>query len=217
MDSTCDEFFELKKTFHYSIYLSNSCQVSLLVMLLLTSQSMISLLSKSKTVLRNSTIANSLLFHLVRSQNSGSGDGSRDVIEIFILVGCCILVSESESDPFFTNCEISDCEHDGIVFVNRSAGTMIDCSIFNNRLAGITCTSKSKPVFRSCQIYNGRDVGVLLLDRSEAYFKNCQIYSNKLAGIEIKNGANPTVTNSVIRDGETGGIYFNTKGNGFFR
>ena len=103
------------------------------------------------------------------------------------------------------------------MFVNRSAGTMIDCSIFNNRLAGITCTSKSKPVFRNCQIYNGRDVGVLLLDRSEAYFKNCQIYSNKLAGIEIKNGANPTVTNSVIRDGETGGIYFNTKGNGFFR
>ena len=211
MNFEIEIFSSSKKTFHYLIYLSNSCQVSLLVTLL-TNQSMISLFSKLKTVLPNSIIVNSLLFHQVKFDKQGSADRST-----CFSVGCCILVNESESDPFFTNCEISDCEHDGIVFVNRSAGTMIECSIFNNRLAGITCTSKSKPVFRNCQIYNGRDVGVLLLDRSEAYFKNCQIYSNKLAGIEIKNGANPTVTNSVIRDGETGGIYFNTKGNGFFR
>jgi len=123
----------------------------------------------------------------------------------------------------------------GIVFQNKSGGMVERCHISNNKNAGIICTSGSKPIFRKCSIYNGRDVGALLIDKSEPYFKvittliipsgrpsytnivcieECDFYSNKCSGIEIKENSNPTIISSIIRDGQTGGVWFNSNGKG---
>jgi parallel beta-helix repeat protein len=134
-----------------------------------------------------------------------------------ILRGCdvtcdssaCIGVHNVSARPYILDCVIHDGNQTGLFFYEKGGGTVEDCQIYGNKLAGIEIREEAAPTVRRCNIHSGKAGGVYIHKNGFGLIEDCQIHGNALAGMQIKAGANPTVRRCHLFDGKEGGFFIN--------
>ncbi len=125
----------------------------------------------------------------------------------------CIEIHGSEAEGIVSSCKIHDGKEAGVFVVVDGTGTIKDCDIFGNALAGIVIGIGGNSLVQNCKIHDGKEAGVVVFENGTGTIKDCDIFGNALAGIEIREGGNLLVQNCKIHSGKSSGI-FATNGKG---
>ena len=118
----------------------------------------------------------------------------------------CIAIHGAVARITADKCKIHDGKDGGVIFYERSEGTLTDCDIFNNSPAGIMISEHSNPVIKNCTIRDGPEYGIYIYDNGYGTIENCKINNNKAAGIRIKEKSNPNILNCDVKNSKKYGI-----------
>jgi parallel beta-helix repeat protein len=128
----------------------------------------------------------------------------------------CVGIHSSAADPLLRGCKIHDGKSTGLFIYDLARGTIEDCEVFGNGLAGISISQGSDPTIRRCKVCNGKGSGLFVYEQGKGTIEDCDIADNTLPGIEVKLGGQPLVRACKVRDGQQSGIYVHTQGKGTF-
>lgn len=126
----------------------------------------------------------------------------------------CISIHGSTANPIIRNCVIHDGKESGIYVYKNGRGTVENCDIFSNTLAGVAIKDSANPIIRSCKIHDGKQGGVLIYKKGKGIVENCDIFSNTYSGVEIRESANPLIRQSKIYNGKRVGVLVQDNGQG---
>ncbi len=136
----------------------------------------------------------------------GSAGGSYYTVDIpqgrLELEGCvitsdalaCVAIHGEAADPVLRRCTIRDGSASGVLVYERARGTIEDCDIAANALAGVEIAQESAPVIRGCTVRNGRAGGIVLYEGGQGTIEDCDIAANALTGVKTR-----TQGNAVLR------------------
>ncbi len=119
----------------------------------------------------------------------------------------CVGVHGPGADPVLRRCTIHDGNEVGLFFSDKARGTVEDCDVYGNALAGVEIKQGAAPLIRRCKVHDGKTGGVLISERAAGVVEDCDVYGNALAGVEVKDGATPLIRRCKIHHGKTGGLY----------
>ncbi len=157
---------------------------------------------------------------------SGSAGGGYYAVDIpqgrLELEGCvitsdalaCVAIHGETADPVLRRCTIRDGAASGVLVYERARGTIEDCDIAANALAGVEIAQESAPVIRRCTVRDGRAGGIVLYEGGRGTVEDCAIVGNARAGIEIRQGSDPLIQRCAIHGGKTGGVVIRARGRG---
>ena len=97
----------------------------------------------------------------------------------------CVAIHGSERRPVLRRCQIHDGKGSGVFVHHGGAGTLEDCAIVNNALAGVEIGKDGNPTVRRCTVMDGRGPGVYVSLGGCGTFEACVVSGNGGAGIEI--------------------------------
>jgi F-box protein 11 len=117
-----------------------------------------------------------------------------------------IVVSGTSSVPEFKNVRVHDCMLNGILFMNKSQGVVVDSDVYGNQWAGIRSEGDSNPIIRHSRIHGGKMAGILL-DNGAATVEECEIFENEYAGVHARNGSSVSVRQTKSFKNKGNGIY----------
>jgi len=152
----------------------------------------------------------------VRAVGSGDTSGAvwvqrgRVVIEgcdLTSAIGTVVYISGKDSSPVIRDCSIRDGKGSGVFVFEQGQGTIEQCVISWNALAGVAIKTGGNPVVRDCEIRDGQSAGVYVQEQGQGTIEQCVISGNALAGVAISEGGNPVVRDCKIRDGKRSGVY----------
>ncbi len=127
----------------------------------------------------------------------------------------CVVIHSAAANPVIWRCQIHS-KGIGILFYNRSRGTVEECDIFNNTQAGIAIRLGGNPTIRRCTIHHNTQDGIYVDEKGLGTVEECEISANTRAGIEIKRGSTPFIRGCKIYDQTKGyGIYVCDRGEGY--
>lgn len=128
----------------------------------------------------------------------------------------CIGVYGSMTNPVIQRCAIHTSNQVGVLFYENAQGTIKDCDVYGNALAGVEIREGANPIVQGCKIYDGRASGLFIHTNAQGTIEGCDIYGNVFAGMEVKAGGNPTVRNSNFYNGKEGGVLIQENGSGLY-
>ena len=123
-------------------------------------------------------------------------------------------IHSAAADPVIRRCVIHDSGQCGIYCYEGARGTIEECEIRANSLAGIEIKEGANMTVTGCELYDGEQVGILVGEDGLGTIVDCNIHNNKLSSIEIKLNANPTIRRCHIHGGHQVGVYFREKSQG---
>ena len=126
----------------------------------------------------------------------------------------CVAIHNSTAKPIIRRCKIHDGKKAGVFVWDNGQGTVEDCDIFGNTLAGVAIKTGGNPVIRRCKIHDGKQTGVIVWDNGQGTVEDCDIFGNTLAGVAIKTGGNPVIRRCKIHDGKQTGVIVWDNGQG---
>ncbi len=153
----------------------------------------------------------------LRSTSSFDGKGVYTVFcaEGRLLIEYCDIASDSLSAiavngpgtvPTIRGCNIHDSTQAGIFFYDGAQGTVENCEIAGNGLAGIQIKSGANPVVRQCKIRQSKGSGIFVNENGLGTIESCDISQNALAGISIALNGNPAVRDCTIANNRQYGV-----------
>ena len=89
---------------------------------------------------------------------------------------------------------------------DHGRGTLRDCDIVGNALAGILLRTGGDPAVQGCGIRDGKTCGILVEEGGRGTVENCQLIANALAGAQFVSGGNAILRRCHIQGGGTVGI-----------
>jgi len=137
-----------------------------------------------------------------RGGSMGSAGGGYYAVDIpqgrLELEGCvitsdalaCVAIHGETADPVLRRCTIRDGAASGVLVYERARGTIEDCDIAANALAGVEIAQESAPVIRRCTVRDGRAGGIVLYEGGQGTIEDCDIAANALAGVETRAQGN---------------------------
>ncbi|MFO7976476.1 MAG: right-handed parallel beta-helix repeat-containing protein [Candidatus Hydrogenedentota bacterium] len=117
-----------------------------------------------------------------------------------------VAVTGAKTVPTFRGCNIHDSTQAGIFFYNGARGTVENCEIAGNGLAGIQIKSGANPNIRQCKIRQSKGSGIFANENGVGAIESCDISENALAGVSIATGGNPTVRDCTIANNRRYGV-----------
>ncbi|MGH2367708.1 MAG: right-handed parallel beta-helix repeat-containing protein, partial [Chloroflexota bacterium] len=105
----------------------------------------------------------------------------------------CIAIRGQTANPVLRRCLIHDGKGSGVFVHHGGMGTLEDCAIFGNALAGVEIGTGGNPTLRRCQIMDGKQAGVYVSLGGAGTFEDCAISGNTGAGVEIGWQGNPVL------------------------
>jgi hypothetical protein len=87
--------------------------------------------------------------------------------------------------PVLRRCQIRDGKGSGVFVHEGGTGTLEDCAVVGNALAGIEVGRDGNPTLRRCVILDGRGPGVYVSLGGAGTFEDCAVSGNGGAGVEI--------------------------------
>jgi hypothetical protein len=97
----------------------------------------------------------------------------------------CVAIHGSGARPVLRRCQIHDGKGSGVFVHHGGAGTLEDCAIVNNALAGVEIGNDGNPTVRRCMVMDGRGPGVYVSLGGGGTFEACVVSGNGGAGVEI--------------------------------
>jgi hypothetical protein len=97
----------------------------------------------------------------------------------------CVAIHGSGARPVLRRCQIHDGKGSGVFVHHGGAGTLEDCAIVNNALAGVEIGKDGNPTVRRCTVMDGRGPGVYVSLGGCGTFEACVVSGNGGAGVEI--------------------------------
>ena len=110
----------------------------------------------------------------------------------------CIAIHGETANPSIRNCQIHDGKQSGVYVHNKGQGTVENCEIFSNSLAGIEIKEEGNPTIRNCQIHDGKQSGVYVYNKGQGTVENCEIFANTYSQIDIKKYCKIQVIQSKV-------------------
>ncbi|MGB0387600.1 MAG: right-handed parallel beta-helix repeat-containing protein [Ardenticatenaceae bacterium] len=126
----------------------------------------------------------------------------------------CVAIHGSTANPVIRRCKIHHGKASGVFVYQKGQGTVEDCEIFGNALAGVSITEGGNPLIRRCKIHSCKLRGVHVYQKGQGTVEDCEIFGNASSGVEIKEGGNPLIQHCKIHDGKASGVYVHLKGQG---
>ena len=126
----------------------------------------------------------------------------------------CVGIHGASADPVIRKCTIHDGKECGVLVYDKGKGTVEDCEIYGNALAGVEITTEADPVIRKCRIHDGKSGGVYVHDNGKGTVEDCEIYANALTGVAIRTEADPVIRKCRIHDGKQAGVLVHDNGKG---
>ena len=87
--------------------------------------------------------------------------------------------------PVLRRCQIRDGQGSGVFVHDGGTGTLEDCAVVGNALAGVEVGHDGNPTLRRCVVLDGRGPGVYVSLGGAGTFEDCAVSGNGGAGIEI--------------------------------
>ena len=123
----------------------------------------------------------------VRAVGSGDASGAvwvqrgRVVVvgcDLTSAIGSVVYITGKDSAPVFHDCEIRDESDRGVLLSDQGQGTIEQCVISGNALAGMVIETGGNPTVRDCQIRDNKEAGVYVYEQGQGTFTG-----NTLTGI----------------------------------
>jgi len=92
----------------------------------------------------------------------------------------------------------------GILALDHGQGTIKNCDIFENKLAGIKILKEAIPVIHHCSIHDELGSGVIVCEHGQGTIEDCEFFHCKKSGIQIYSQGNPIIRRCKIHDVEYG-------------
>jgi F-box protein 11 len=118
------------------------------------------------------------------------------------------------AQPCLRRCRIKRCAGPGLVFEERSGGTVEDCAVYANGGPGVIIRRGANPSLRRCRLTRGKAQGILLQTQARGTLDRCTITANTYAGVQIEHEAAPLLRGCKIHDGKGTGVTVSTAGKG---
>src|SRR6516165_10514531 len=112
----------------------------------------------------------------------------------------------ASAEAIIRRCRIHDGNTSGIVFWDKGRGTVEECEISGNAVAGVLIRTQANPVIRRCEIHHGKMFGIMAEEQGRGTIEECAIFENRVAGVEFLSQANPVLRGSKIHNGEKVGV-----------
>lgn len=149
-----------------------------------------------------------------------AGLGSRSVFAVDISQGellldrcdissrslACVAIHGERTTPVLRHCRIHGAQGSGVFVHDGGAGTIEECEISGNALAGIEVGKAADPILRRCRITGGQQAGVYVSLGGAGFFEECEISHNGGAGVEIGWQGQPILRRCRISQNRTYGI-----------
>ncbi len=90
----------------------------------------------------------------------------------------CIAIHNSEANPVIRKCRIYDSKHSGIYIHENGKGTIEDCDIYENALAGVEIETSADPVIRKCRINRNIYQAVYVYKNGRGTITDCDLRNN---------------------------------------
>jgi hypothetical protein len=126
----------------------------------------------------------------------------------------CIAVHGERAAPIVRRCRIHEAQGSGIFVHDGGGGTVEECEIYGNALAGIEVGKAGHPVVRRCRIYRGSQAGVYVSLGGAGVVEECEIAENNGAGVEIGWQGHPVLRRCRVSRNGTYGIKIYAGGSG---
>src|SRR5439155_697120 len=81
----------------------------------------------------------------------------------------------------------------GIVFWDKGRGTVEECEIIGNRVAGVLIRTGGNPVIQRSRIRDGEMFGVMVDDHGSGTVVDCDISGNGVAGVQFLGAGSATI------------------------
>ncbi|MBC6479038.1 MAG: right-handed parallel beta-helix repeat-containing protein [Hormoscilla sp. GUM202] len=90
----------------------------------------------------------------------------------------CISIQGATSKPAIRRCRIHGSKEAGIFVYQNGQGTVDDCYIYDNYLAGVAIKEGGNPAVRQCRINRNKNYAVYVHSHSSATIENCDLSGN---------------------------------------
>ncbi len=117
----------------------------------------------------------------------------------------CVAIHGTTAQPLIRRCRIHDGQQGGVFVYDKGQGTIEDCDIFNNAVAGVEIWQESAPILRGCRIHDNKG-GVNVHHKGRGVFEDCDIFSNAVVEVQIRNEGAPIIRRCNIHDGKQASI-----------
>ena len=107
----------------------------------------------------------------------------------------CVRVESREANPIIRRCRIREGRETGVWFTAGARGTLEDCDVTGQGVAGVWIADDANPIVRRCTVQHAKVRGVFISERGHGFLDACFIMINDGPGIEVARGARV-----VIRD-----------------
>jgi hypothetical protein len=124
----------------------------------------------------------------------------------------CVAIHGRTANPVLRRCRIHDAQGSGVFVHERGSGTLEDCLVEANALAGVEIGKQGSPVLRRCRITGGRQAGVYVSLGGAGTFEGCAIVANAGAGVEVGWQGTPVLRGCQVRDNGAYGIQIHAGG-----
>jgi nitrous oxidase accessory protein NosD len=126
----------------------------------------------------------------------------------------CIAIRGEHTRPVIRGCLIHRGAEAGLLFLEGAQGTVEDCEIMEQAVAGVAVRDEAHPTLRRCTIRGGGGAGVLVYQTGKPIIEDCHIEETALAGVEIRTGGDPVLRNCDVSNGRQDGVLVHQQGGG---
>jgi hypothetical protein len=114
-----------------------------------------------------------------------------------------VAIRGRDACPVLRRCQIRDGKGSGVFVHHGGTGTLEDCAVVGNALAGVEIGNDGNPTLRRCVILDGRGPGVYVSLGGAGTFEDCTVSGNGGAGVEIGWHGGPVLRRCrVTRNGQ---------------
>ncbi|HEY7910337.1 MAG TPA: right-handed parallel beta-helix repeat-containing protein [Blastocatellia bacterium] len=100
-----------------------------------------------------------------------------------------IAVHGSSANPTIRRTKIHDSPEQGVAFYSSAQGTMEDCEVFGNALAGIEIKESANPTIRGTKVHDGKGSALIVNSGGKGLIEDCEFFKSGLADVVITGGA----------------------------
>ena len=130
--------------------------------------------------------------------------------------GWAVGIIGASANPVIRNCTMRDSRDAGLLVSSNGQGTIEQCVISGNGLAGVQISKGGNATVRDCEIRDGKSAGVVVYDEGQGTIEKCVISGNGASGVAILEGGSPTVRYCQVNGNKQAGVYVYEKGEGTF-
>lgn len=118
-----------------------------------------------------------------------------------------IVVSEG-ARPLVVQCASSGGKDAGGVVNANCEPTFLSCTFTGNALAGVLVRgANAKVLFRDCTISDNRGAGLFVIDKSSGVADGCTISGNTQSNVAVNTSGNATITHCRLLNGRNAGVF----------